>query len=163
MSGMNFDAVVTQGRLPWSPSPDAVDLDVWDEYEVPRTGTFTVRGEVVLFTVLGDAQGQLSVWAYGMLSAAEASEIADKTFSSVIELKEFAEGLLEGRPLVLALADDLLINSWTVERPENGLYEAATDFLDQVLRQKRGKLDAGTAFRAKLAQVDVAAHDLAEA
>jgi hypothetical protein len=37
---MNLDALVTKGRLPWSPSPDARDLDVWYEYEYPYVGTF---------------------------------------------------------------------------------------------------------------------------
>lgn len=160
---MNFDALVTQGRLPWSPNPDAIGLDIWDEYEVPRTGTFTLNGSTVLFTVLGDLQGQLSVWAYAVLSGAEAREVSSKTFSSVIELRQFAEETLAGRRLVLALADDLVINSWAVSDAENGLYEAATDFLDQVLRQEHGRLDASATFRAKLAQVDVAAHEFAEA
>lgn len=160
---MNFDALVTQGRPPWSPNPDAADLDVWDEYEVPRTGTFTVKDTAVLFTVLGDLQGQLSVWAYTVLSATEAREVAGRSFSSAIELRQFTEEMLVGRRLVLALADDFLINSWAVSDAENGVYEAATDFLDQVLRQSHGRLDASAAFRAKLAQVDVATHEFAEA
>lgn len=160
---MNFDMLVAQGRLPWSPAADATDLDVWDEYEVPRTGTFKVKDAVVLFTVLGDLQGQLSVWAYTVLSNAEAQDLADRTFSSVLELRQFVEGTLMGRRLVLALADDLLINSWTVSDAQDGLYEAATEFLDHVLRQKRSRMDASATFRAKLAQVDVAAHEFVEA
>lgn len=160
---MNLDAVATQGRLPWSPNPDVRDLDVWDEYEVPRTGTFSMDGNVVLFTVVGDLQGQLSVWAYAPLSAAEARDVASKTFPSVIELRRFAEGMLAGRRLVFALADDLLINSWTVSDSQDGLYEAATDFLDRILRQKRGTLDASVQFRAKIAQVDVAAREFVKA
>lgn len=160
---MNFDALVSQGRLPWSPNPEAYDLDVWDEYEVPRTGTFMLKDSAVLFTVLGDLQGQLSVWAYAVLSPAEAKDLAGKTFTSVIEMRRFADDLLEGHRLVLALADDLLINSWTVVDEAGGLYEAATAFLDHVLSQGRGKMDASATFRAKLAQVDAAADELIEA
>lgn len=160
---MNLDALASQGRLPWSPNPDARDLDIWDEYEAPRTGTFTVNGQVVLFTVVGDHQGQLSVWAYACLDAVEAHDAAGRTFASVLELRQFVEKMLDGRRLVLALADDFLINSWAVSDARRGLYESATDFLDQVLRQARGRLDASATFRAKLAQLDAAAHELIEA
>lgn len=37
-------------------------------------------------------------------------------WSSVTELREFVQEKLEGRQLVFALADDLLIASWAVSR-----------------------------------------------
>jgi hypothetical protein len=93
----------------------------------------------------------------------EVGGLADVSFGSVTELREFVQGKLNGRQLVFALADDLLISSWAVSEEKGELYEVATTFLDQVLQQARSKLNAGPRFRAKLAQVDVAAHDLVEA
>jgi hypothetical protein len=160
---MNLDALVTKGRLPWSPSPDVRDLNVWYEYEYPYVGTFVVRDVTVLFNVLGGVETETTVWAYTCLEPDEAEELADVSFASVAELREFVQEKLDGRQLVFALADDLLISGWAVSEEKGDLYEVATTFLDQVLQQARGKLNAGTRFRAKLAQVDVAAHDLVEA
>jgi hypothetical protein len=160
---MNLDALVAKGRLPWSPNPDASNLDVWYTYEYPRVGTFTVNGITVLFDVLGGAETEMTVWAYTCLESDEAAELAEVSFASPVELREFVLQKLTGRQLVFALADDLLISSWAVSEEKGELYEVATTFLDHVLQQARGKLNAGTRFRAKLAQVDVATHDLVEA
>ena len=160
---MNLDALVAKGRLPWSPSTDARDLDVWYEYEYPYTGTFVVRDTTVLFNVMGGVETDTTVWVYACLAPGEAEEFANLSFASVAELREFVQGKLNGRQLVFALADDLLISSWAVSEEKGELYEVATTFLDQVLQQARSKLNSGTRFRAKLAQVDVAAHDLVEA
>lgn len=153
-------SLIVTGRLPWSPSPDAGDLDVWYEYEYPYVGTFVVRDVTVLFNVLGGVETETTVWAYTCL---EPDEFADVSFASVSELRAFVQEKLDGRQLVFALADDLLISSWAVSEEKGELYEVATTFLDQVLQQARNKLNAGTRFRAKLAEVDVAAHDLVEA
>lgn len=126
---------IVAGRLPWSPSPDVHDVDVWYGYEYPYVGTFVMRDVTVLFNLLGGVETETTVWAYTCL---EPDETRD-------------------------LADDLLISSWAVSEERGDLYEVATTFLDQVLQQVRSKLDAGTRFRAKLAEVDAAAHDLVEA
>jgi hypothetical protein len=160
---MNLDTVVTKGRLPWSPSPDARDLHVWYEYEYPYVGTFVVRDVTVLFNVLEGVETETTVWAYTCLEPDEADALADVSFASLTELRDFVHEKLTGRQLVFALADDLLISSWAVSEEKGELYEIATTFLDQVLQQARGNLNAGTRFRAKLAQVDVATHDLVEA
>jgi hypothetical protein len=49
---MNMDALIKAGQLPWSPNSSVRDLDVWDEYEHPRTGTFSSNGNTVLFTMI---------------------------------------------------------------------------------------------------------------
>jgi hypothetical protein len=156
-------SLIVTGRLPWSPNPDARDLHVWYEYEHPYVGTFVVRDVTVLFNVIGGVETETTVWAYLCLEPDEAHDLADVSFASLTELREFVHEKLNGRQLVFALADHLLITSRAVSEEKGELYEVATTFLDQVLQQARGKLNAGTRFRAKLAQVDVAAHDLVEA
>jgi hypothetical protein len=145
------------------PHPDACDLDVWYTYEYPRAGTFTVNGVTVLFDVLGGVETEMTIWAYTCLEPDEAAELAEVSFVSAIELPEFVQEKLTGRQLVFTVTDDLLISSWAVSEEKGELYEVATTFLEQVLQQARSKLNAGTRFRAKLAQVDVATHDLVEA
>jgi hypothetical protein len=155
--------LVTKGRLPCSPNPDARDLDVWYEYEYPHGGTFTVRDVTVLFSVVGGVETEMTVWAYACLESDEASELADASFASLSELRHFVQEMLTGRQLVFALADDLLISSWAVSEDQGDVYEVATTFLEHVLARTRSKLTAGIRFRAKLAEVDVATHDLVEA
>lgn len=155
--------LIVASRLPWWPHPDARDLHVWYEYEYPYVGTFVVRDVTVLFNVLEGVETETTVWAYTYLEPDEAHALADVSFASLTELREFVQEKLNGRQLVFALADDLLISSWAVSEEKGELYEVATTFLDQVLQQARSKLNAGTRFRAKLAQVDVATHDLVEA
>jgi hypothetical protein len=117
---VNLDALVTQGQLPWSPNSDASDLDVWYEYESPRVGTFTVRGATVLFSAVDGVEGRLSVWAYTCLAAGEARDLETKTFASLSGLRQFVQKIFDGRQLVLALADDLVITSWTAPEDQGG-------------------------------------------
>jgi hypothetical protein len=160
---MNLDALVTKGRLPWLPSPDARDLHVWYEYEYPHVGTFMADRATVLFTVVGGIETQMSVWAYACLEPDEAGDLVGKTFATQPELRQFVQETLAGRQLVLALADDLVISNWAVSEDKGELYEVATAFLEQILAQTPSRLNPGTKFRAKLAQVDVTTHELIEA
>jgi hypothetical protein len=141
------------------------DLDVWYEYEYeyPYVGTFLTRDVPVLFNLLGGVETETTVWAYACLEPDEAHDFADVSFASLTDLREYVQEKLNGRQLVFALADDLLISSWAVSEERGDLYEVATTFLDQVLQQARSKLDAATRFRAKLAEVDAAARDLVQA
>jgi hypothetical protein len=160
---MNLDVVVTQGCLPWSPNPDAHDLNVWYEFEYPRAGTFETKECTVLFTAVGGFETRTSVWAYTCLTSDEARDLADVTFDSLPDLRHFVETTFAGRRVVLALADDLTVSSWAVADNKGSLYEVATAFLESVLAETRNRQDAGTKFRAKLAQVDVATNKLVDA
>jgi len=160
---MNLDAVVTKGRLPWRPVPDAQNLDVWFEYEHPRIGMFTAATGTVPFTAVGGFETDVSVWAYACLAPEEAGGLHQIEFGSMDDLREFVDQICATHRLVLALADDLLITSWAVAERVGPVYEVATDFLEQVLTQTRSQLDPGGRFRAKLAEVDAATHELVEA
>jgi hypothetical protein len=159
---MDLDAVVTQGRLPWSPSADAVDLDVWYEYEYPRIGSFRTKECTVLFAAVGGFETRASVWAYACLKPEEASTFAALIFDTLPDLRQFIEKEFTDRPLVFALADDLVIKNWAVTEAPGPLYEVATAFLEGVMAQTRYRQDSATKFRATLAQVDVATHELIE-
>lgn len=160
---MNLDAVVRRGRLPWRPCPDAHDVQVWHQYEHPHTGTFTSKAGTVIFTVLGGVETDVSVWAYACLTPEDARGLDGIEFDSLAHLREFIDQVFAAHRLVFALADDLLITSWAVAERIGPLYEVASDFLEQVLVQTRSQLDPSAQFRAKLAAVNVATHELVEA
>jgi hypothetical protein len=160
---MNLDALIRRGRLPWSPNPAASGLDVWEEYEHPRTGTFTSDGCTIFFTAVAALENRVSVWAYACLTSDEARELAKTEFDSVASLHEFAEGLLNGRKIVFALADDLLIRRWSPADGKGPVDELAIDFLNDILESVKDSRDPGTMLRAKLAQVDVATTELVDA
>lgn len=117
----------------------------------------------VIFTVLGGVATDVSVWAYACLTPGKAQGLDEIEFESMDDLRAFIDETFVSHRLVLALADDLLITSWAAAERIGPLYEVATDFLEQVLAQTRSQLDLGARFRAKLAAVDVATHELIEA
>lgn len=160
---MNLDAVVTKGRLPWSPNTDVHDLDVWYEYEHPRVGTFRTAECTVLFTAVGGFESRTSVWAYACLQPEEARNLGEPSFDSLSDMREFIEKEFAGRTLVLALANDLTVSRWAVADETGALYDVATTFLERIMAETRNRQDAGTKFRAKLAQVDIATDELIEA
>jgi hypothetical protein len=160
---MNLDTVVTKGRLPWKPRPDARDVDVWHQYEHPHIGTFASDAGTVMFTVVGGVETDVSVWAYAPLSPEESHGLDEIEFDSMDDLRAYVDQTFATHQLVLALADDLLVTSWAVAERIGPLYEVAADFLQQVLAQTRSQLAPGTRFRAELAAVDVATREAVKA
>jgi len=160
---MNLDALAKRGRLPWSPNPAARDLDVWDEYEHPRAGTFTIDGTTVFFLAVTAVGERLSLWAYGCLTSEEAHELGVAEFDSIATLREFAERLLDDRRVVFALADDLLIRRWSVAESKGPIDERAIDFMNSVLEAVKDDRHPNRMITAKLAQLDVATTELVDA
>ena len=113
--------------------------------------------------MLGGVETDVTVWAYACLNPEEAHDLDAIEFDSLADLRKFVDDTFATHRLVFALADDLLITSWAVAERVGPVYEVATDFLEQVLTQTRSQLDPGGRFRAKLAEVDAATHELVEA
>lgn len=160
---MNHDSLVRRGRLPWSPQPSATDLDVWQEYEVPLVGTFSVGDSTVLFTAVSDTSALLSVWAYRALSPAEAAEAVTLEFDTPEDLRQCVERYFAGHEAIFALAHDLRVRQWSPLQVEGGLAETATVFLKQVSKAVESRTDSRTRLRAKLAEVSEATSDLVDA
>jgi hypothetical protein len=160
---MNLDAVVTAGQLAWKPSPDAEELATWHMWNHPHTGTFASKVGTVLYTIVGGAEDRMSVWAYACLDPSEAHDLADVTFDSLDQLREFMQTTFASHRLVLALADDLHITTWWVADKTGPLYEVAAEFLEQVLAEKLSRQDAHTKFQAQLAWVGDATREFAQA
>jgi hypothetical protein len=75
---------------------------------------------------LGGVETEMTVWAYTCLGPDEADALAEASFASLSDLRQFVQETLTGRQLVFALADDLLISSWAVSEDKGELYEVAT-------------------------------------
>lgn len=161
---MNRDDLVKRERLPWSSTPKAHDLDVWDQYEVPLTGTFRVDGATtILFTAITAPMDRLSVWGYLSLGPEEAEQYAAAEFESLDELRSFVTKIFQGRDAIMALADDCVIKRWSpvhIDEDED-LVHGATQFLTDVLDALNPS--PRTQLQAKLAAVDVSADDLVDA
>ncbi|MCD0450584.1 hypothetical protein LO762_15495 [Actinocorallia sp. API 0066] len=157
---MNHDEMVQRGRLPWAPRAGSGDLEVWQEYEVPQVGTFRLGGQVVLFTSIDVASARTTVWAYRVLSPAEADAAADVTFGSAEELKDYVDALFRHQKAVLALASDLLIDKWAPVDVGDDLLKTAVGFLGDLLKATATPREA---FRGAVAAVETVHSDFAEA
>ncbi|MFG1878783.1 hypothetical protein ACGFIV_28445 [Sphaerisporangium sp. NPDC049003] len=155
---MNLDSLIKRGQPPWRPRPDAGDLDVWHEYEIPLVGTFRVCSDLVMFTqVLETAKG-LSAWAYTCVSVSDEDQLADVTFPSADELRSFVETLFRGREAVLVLArDDRIIANWTRSLVKGGLVRTVEQFINDTMNQVS---DSQQRVRAKFAGLDAAPPEL---
>lgn len=126
---MNLDALLQPGALPWSPNPGVSGLDVWNAYEQPLTGTFLSGAQPVLFTIIADYEGRMSLWAYTCLTDDEAQDLAKAEFDSVPEMREAVARIFQGRKVALALAADNQIRQWSVPDEPGDIRDLAASFI----------------------------------
>ena len=146
---MNLDAIVERGCVPWSPSSLVADLEVWQAYEVPLVGTFTLGGQTILFSVVGDADASMLVYAYVPLTV----DVSDRTFVDAAELGRFVNEQFDGQKCVIALAPDARLDRWSVVLVEGSLYAAANQHLDAVLAQMKAQHQSADRFKTSVAEL----------
>lgn len=151
---MNLDQIVSMGFRPWTPSKDAVDLEVWHEDDVPTIGTFSVHGTHVLFNLVGEPEKGLTTWAYLPLTDQEFRELDDVEYDSPAEMADDVASRFRDRPCVFAVAQDFKVLSWgPSETGAPSLLAGATDFLrdyvsitqDKIAQMRRQVADLHTA------------------
>lgn len=160
---MNLDALLQPGALPWSPNPGVSGLDVWNAYEQPLAGTFLSGAQPVLFTIIADYEGRMSLWAYTCLTGDEARDLAKAEFDSVPEMREFVAGIFHGRKVALALAADNQIRQWSVPDEPGDIRDLAASFINQIVTAAGQSQDRSTELRVKLAQAAAATDELIDA
>lgn len=163
---MNLDQLVKQDSPPWAPSPDIVSVDVWHEFDLPTAGTFVSHnGYSVLFTLVGEPDDRLTVWAYLRLSVLEAKRLArePRSFPSTEAMDREISEWFTGRQAVFALADGLKISRWTPLEVKSGIVESATDFLRGIRQALDQSTAPSTRFRAELAGVEIETDELVDA
>jgi hypothetical protein len=165
-SEMNLDTLVKQGYPPWAPAPGVHIVDVWHEYDIPTVGTFaSEEGRSAVFTLVGEPDDRLTVWAYSCLGEDEANDLerASRRYESTDELDAAIDRMFAGRSVVFALADNLQIWRWSPVEVKAGVLEAATEFLRGVRAALAETTDPGRRFRAELAGVEVETTELVDA
>jgi hypothetical protein len=120
MGRMNLDTIVKRGQAPWCPSPEAAGCDAWLVWDHPRAGTFRIGPDMVLFTIVSDSDGDLSVWAYTPVHASTEHSLAEARFGSGPEMGEFVSAHFAGQMAVFAIASDLSIAHWGEYRVPQG-------------------------------------------
>jgi hypothetical protein len=157
---MNLDALVKKGLSPWAPAPGVHHIDAWHEYDIPTAGTFVLAdGQAVLFTLVGEPDDRLTVWAY-----TGADLEPPRLFESTDDLDATINGMFVGRKAVFVLADGLKIWRWSPVEVSSSVLESATEFLRGVRNALADTNDnPGVRFRAELASVEVETTELVDA
>jgi hypothetical protein len=125
---MNFDEVVHAGHSPWAPSPYAHDLEPWSIDDIPTLGTFMHREQRMLFSVVVDAEGPLTVWVYTRLSAPQEATADALSGRALMDWAE--QALSDADVLVFGFAHE-----WALER--YALNETRLESPDQAYYLKR--------------------------
>ena len=122
---MNFDEVVLHGHLPWAPSPYAHDLEPWSIDDVPTLGTFMHRDQRMLFSVVLDAEGPLTVWVYAPLSSSQEAMAASLDGRALMDCAE--QVFSDAEVLVFGFAHEWALERWALnetrlEDPDQAYY-----------------------------------------
>lgn len=139
---MNFDSIVAADARPWLPAPDASNLDVWHEDDVPVLGTFDLPDGHVLFTLVGAADKAVTTWAYLPLEVSEYKELQETVYDSVLKMNEDVHRRFEARHCVFAVARDFSISSWTpTDEPVKSVLQGATEFMQDYVALVSGEVE----------------------
>lgn len=104
----SLDRLVTAGQRPWRPAPAAEDVDVWDRFDFPTSGTYRLGDELIVFSLVTTA-GDRSMWAYVPVPAERAKAAAEARFDSDAEFYDFVAGFFLAQEVVFAVAEDFII------------------------------------------------------
>jgi hypothetical protein len=156
---MNFDAMITRGRLPWSPNEHAQNLDVWHALEVPYAGTFDFDGETVLFTAIGELDSTMltATWAYTCVG----HDVPD-AFASFDDMDDWIHTRFDGSEAVYAHTQDLRIKEYSGCEKVSSLEDGVVNFLENLLKTlERKHPSPRVVVAARQAAVEEAERDLA--
>jgi hypothetical protein len=107
---VNLDALVSAGQRPWRPSADARDVDVWDRFDFPTSGTYRLGDNLIIFTLITTA-GARSLWAYVPVPPELEDSVGQARFDSDAEFSAFVARCFAGRYAIFAAAQDFLITA----------------------------------------------------
>jgi hypothetical protein len=110
MRAMNLDTLVSTGQRPWRPTAAADDVEVWNKFDFPTSGTFRLGDDMVVFTLITTA-GSQSLWAYVPVAAGDQKSVTDARFDSDAEFDAFVATCFAGREAVFAVAQDHFITA----------------------------------------------------
>jgi hypothetical protein len=149
MRAMNLDTLVRIGQPPWRPVPTAEDVDVWDKYDFPTSGTYRLGDKLIVFTLITTA-GTRSIWAYVPVPPDEADAVSSARFDTEAQFNAFLEGCFAGHEVVFAAAEDFVITTKSDGTPippvRNALLVAAAEwYIQRAVASQRLKRPLSTA------------------
>lgn len=100
---MSDQIAIEQGRHPWSPARDADLVEVLHFYDIPLIGVIREGGSFHLFRCIEGQVDPSSLWAYTRLSETEFETVRS---ASPADLDDAIDSVSQGRPAVVALADE---------------------------------------------------------
>jgi hypothetical protein len=129
MRTVNLDTLVSAGQPPWHPVPEAEIIDIWDKYDFPLHGIYSLGDDLIVFTVITTA-GSRSLWAYVPVPAEEREAVTRARFGTEAEFDAWLESLFAGHEVVFAAAEDFVITAKSdgifIPPGKNALLAAAT-------------------------------------
>jgi hypothetical protein len=100
------------GQLPWAVFGSNIpELGVWNKYEYPKVGTFSLQDGTKVFFQEVEEIGDLTVWKYTRLDSDMYDQhVLNATFQSVGHMRKWIkENIDQSTEEIWALADDLQV------------------------------------------------------
>ena len=107
---MNLDTLVRVGMPPWRPTPAAQIIDIWDKYDFPSCGTYSLGEDVIVFTVITTA-GSRSLWAYVPVPPEAREAVTRADFDTEAEFDAWLEFWFAGHEVVFAAAENFVVSA----------------------------------------------------
>ena len=107
---MNLDTLIQVGMPPWRPAPAAQIVDIWDKYDFPSCGIYSLGDEVIVFTVITTA-GPRSLWAYVPVPPASRESVTRADFDTEAEFDAWLEFWFAGHEVVFAAAENFVVTA----------------------------------------------------
>lgn len=159
---MNYDTIVTKGRVPWLPSAQATGLDVLHAYNIPLAGTFDSGGKKILFLCVTGATSRSNVWVYKHLTPSERKKLESAEFDGPDDLETVAHALFKGHQAALAYAVDGRISKWSTKVIRDSVLLSVVQFLEETLKASVDQHRRAAQARADVTKAALEGTDLLE-
>jgi hypothetical protein len=141
---MSAQIAIEQGREPWAPAADAELVRTLHVYDMPLIGVIRQGGSLHLFRCIEGHVDAMNLWAYTPLDPED--DLAALESASPDMLDDVIDGVVEGRPVVVALsreADGILASALVREPGRHAtLLHAAREALRTLSEEIDVKLTA---------------------
>lgn len=100
---MSEQIAIEQGRVPWAPAVDTELVRTLHIYDMPLIGVLRQGGSLHLFRCIEGHVDDTNLWAYTAVDDADLDALAGV---GPDELDDVIERVVDGRPVVVALASE---------------------------------------------------------
>jgi hypothetical protein len=135
---MSEQIAIEQGRVPWAPAADTELVRTLHIYDMPLIGVLRQGDSMHLFRCIEGHVDDTNLWAY---TAVDDADLDALTAVGPDDLDDVIEGVVDGRPVVVALASeaDGITASALVREP--GRYPTLLHAAREALRALSDEID----------------------